>query len=112
MKKEDAIFRLQSIDNYLKRQNDYSERDHDAIMMAVEALKEQRPHGEWEKYGGKIEAYDIAGHKTWGQKRKCTNCGFIKTYIEDFGFYSICPTCGASMLASDRQVTGKLDERR
>ena len=39
MKKENAIFRLQSIDNYLKRQNDYSERNHDAIMMAIEALK-------------------------------------------------------------------------
>lgn len=46
MKKESAIFRLQGIDNYLKRQNDYSERNHDAIMIAIEALKE-RPHGEW-----------------------------------------------------------------
>ena len=35
LKKENAIFRLQSIDNYLKRQNDYSERNHDAIMMAI-----------------------------------------------------------------------------
>ena len=69
----------------------------------------ERPHGEWEKYGDKIEAYDIAGHKTWGQKRKCTNCGFVKTYIEDFGFYSNCPSCGASMSANDRQVTGKLN---
>lgn len=65
--------------------------------MAIEALKEQRPHGEWEKYGDKIEAYDIAGNKTWGQKRICTNCGFIKTYIEDFGLYSICPNCGTDM---------------
>jgi ribosomal protein S27AE len=56
-----------------------------------------RPHGEWEKYGDKIEAYDIAGYKTWGQKRRCTKCGFIKTYIEDFGFYSICPNCGLDM---------------
>lgn len=66
--------------------------------------KEERPHGEWEKYGGKIEAFDIEGHKTWGQKRKCTNCGFIKTYIEDFGFYSICPNCG-----SDNRRRGKAE---
>lgn len=56
-----------------------------------------RPHGEWEKYGDKKEAYDIEGNKSWGQMRRCTNCGFIKTYIEDFGFYSICPNCGALM---------------
>ena len=43
MKKENAIFILESIDNYLKRQNDYSERDHDAIMMAIEALKQEIP---------------------------------------------------------------------
>lgn len=45
MKKEYAIFILQSIDNYLKRQNDYSERDHDAIMMAIEALREMPVEG-------------------------------------------------------------------
>lgn len=70
---------------------------------------EARPHGEWEMYGEKVEAYDISGIKTWGQKRQCTNCGFLKIYIEDFGFYSICPNCGASMSANDRQVTGKLN---
>lgn len=57
----------------------------------------ERPHGEWEKYGDKIEAYDISGIKTWGQKRKCTKCGFIKTYIEDFGIYPFCPNCSALM---------------
>lgn len=63
-----------------------------------EIPKPQEPkQGEWEKYGDKIEVYDIEGNKTWGQKRKCTNCDFIKTYVEDFGFYSICPNCGADM---------------
>lgn len=57
-----------------------------------------RPHGEWEKYGGKIETFDIEGKKVWGQKRKCTNCGFIHTFIEDFfEFYSFCPNCGLPM---------------
>ena len=58
---------------------------------------EKRPHGDWEKYGDTIEAYDIEGHKTWGQKRRCTKCGFIKTYIEDFGIYPFCPNCSALM---------------
>lgn len=70
-------------------------KDEEALVHCASYLEER--HGEWEKYGDKIEAYDIAGHKTWGQKRKCTNCGFIKTCIEDFGFYLICPNCGADM---------------
>ena len=59
--------------------------------------EQERQCGEWEKYGDIKEAYDIEGNKSWGQMRRCTNCGFIKTYIEDFGFYSICPNCGADM---------------
>lgn len=65
---------------------------------------EKRPHGEWEKYGDKIEAYDIEGHKTWGQKRRCTNCGFVKTYIEDFGFYPFCPNCSALMYKKEGEA--------
>lgn len=75
----------------------YDKELHAKIVEAVEGIAEQRPHGEWEKYGDKKEAYDIEGNKSWGQMRRCTNCGFIKTYIEDFGFYSICPNCGADM---------------
>lgn len=64
----------------------------------------QDSHGEWEKYGDKIEAFDIAGHKTWGQKRRCTNCGFIHTYIEDFGFYPFCPNCSALMYKEEGEA--------
>ena len=67
----------------------------DSEMCAL--YEKQRPHGDWEKYGDKIEAFDIEGHKTWGQKRRCTKCGFIKTYIEDFGIYPFCPNCSALM---------------
>lgn len=66
-------------------------------MQGVKPVYPVRPHGEWEKYGDIVQAYDISGIKTWGQKRRCTNCGLIKMYIEDFGFYSFCPNCGAQM---------------
>jgi len=75
-------------------QYDITDEDENEMCALYES---KRPYGEWEKYGDKIEAYDIAGHKTWGQKRKCTNCGFIKTYIEDFGIYPFCPNCSALM---------------
>lgn len=72
--------------------------DIEALRIAIKALAQpERKKGDWKKYGGKIEAYDIVGYKTWGQKRKCTNCDFITTYIEDFGLYSFCPNCGADM---------------
>ena len=78
MKKEEAIFRLQIIDNYLQRQNDYSERDHDSIMMAIEALKE-RPHGEWKcEYS---RAY----------------CSVCNDFIVGFFLPNFCPNCGSDM---------------
>lgn len=67
-----------------------------ALDKAIEALDEGST-GEWKAYNEKTEAYDISGIKTWGQKRECSNCGFLVTYIEDFGFYSYCPNCGAKM---------------
>lgn len=78
MKKEDAILRLQIIDNYLKRQGDYSERDHDSIMMAIEALKEQQ-HGEWT-----MDAF-----APWF---RCSCCGYIYEAYERCNF---CPNCGS-----------------
>ena len=103
-----------SVEEYRQRLMEVFHRtDHDELLTYVVMPKEEefksledilrqykyepRQYGEWEKYGDKIEAYDIAGHKTWGQKRKCTKCGFIKTYIEDFGIYPFCPNCSALM---------------
>lgn len=57
----------------------------------------ERPKGKWELYESKVDCYDIAGVKTWGNKYRCCNCGFIHTVIEDFGFYDFCPHCGADM---------------
>lgn len=92
MPNEEAIKMLKrKMDGHTDTSYEWAE----TVRMSIEALEDHRPHGEWEKYGDKIEAFDIAGHKTWGQKRRCTKCGFIKTYIEDFGFYPFCPNCGS-----------------
>lgn len=58
------------------------EDEREAVKMAIEALKEQRPHGEWkyESYGQYLSSY------------KCSNCGFHgdKQWIS-------CPYCDAKM---------------
>lgn len=48
-----------------------------SLRMAVEALKEQRPHGDWEK----------VGEMTY----KCTKCGWLKKT----GLMPYCENCGS-----------------
>lgn len=57
----------------------------EALFYATEALKEQRPHGEW------IETDD--GDEIYDNYKKCTNCGesIISTHM------SYCGNCGAKM---------------
>lgn len=64
----------------------------------------ERPKGKWELYKSKVDCYDVAGVKTWANKYRCCNCGFIHTVIEDFGHYDFCPNCGTGM----REVEGSL----
>ena len=87
----------------------------DAIDMAIEAVElvtsyentinkltetianTQEPKtGHWGRKT-KVDAYDIAGVKSWGIKCQCDRCGFITIVIEDFGYYKYCPNCGAKM---------------
>ena len=63
-----------------------------------------RQKGKWELYKSKVDCYDVAGVKTWANKYRCCNCGFIYTVIEDFGHYDFCPHCGADM----KKVEGSL----
>ena len=52
--------------------------------------------GHWSRKT-KVDAYDIAGVKTWGIKCQCDKCDFTTIVVEDFGYYKYCPNCGASM---------------
>ena len=45
----------------------------------------------------KVDAYDIAGVKTWGIKCQCDRCDFTTIVVEDFGYYKYCPNCGSAM---------------
>ena len=53
--------------------------------------------GHWSRKT-KVDAYDIAGVKTWGIKCQCDRCDFTTIVIEDFGYYKYCPNCGAKMV--------------
>lgn len=52
--------------------------------------------GHWSRKT-KVDAYDIAGVKTWGIKCQCDRCDFTTIVVEDFGYYKYCPNCGAKM---------------
>lgn len=54
------------------------------------------PKGYW-YHKGVIEAWDIAGQKTFAEKRECSCCNFQTNFIEGHGLYSYCPNCGAKM---------------
>lgn len=53
--------------------------------------------GHWSRKT-KVDAYDIAGVKTWGIKCQCDRCDFTTIVVEDFGYYKYCPNCGCRMV--------------
>jgi len=55
--------------------------------------------GRWSRKT-KVDAYDIAGVKTWGIKCQCDRCDFTTIVVEDFGYQNYCPNCGARMIES------------
>lgn len=81
MKREEAIDRIKWAKQRLDRVT-YSPETQEALDMAIEALKEQRPHGEW------IDSED-------NNYCKCSICGNI-VMIEEVTTY--CGSCGASMV--------------
>lgn len=61
------------------------------------SVNPQPKAGHWSRKT-KVDAYDIAGVKTWGIKCQCDRCNFKHIVIEDFGYYNYCPNCGARMV--------------
>lgn len=59
--------------------------------------KDAEQQARWEHYEHREPRYDIMGVKTWAEAYKCSNCGFIHSFIEDFGHYAFCPNCGAKI---------------
>lgn len=81
MTREEAIEFLNTDDYESKGYND-------AVKMGIEALKEQRPHGEWipmitkGDYGEQVLRY-----------YKCKTCGWLKQHDK----MPFCENCGADM---------------
>lgn len=71
---------------------------HDKCMRCVEfsMFKPLPELGHWSRKT-KVDTYDIEGVKTWGIKCQCDRCTFTTIVVEDFGYYSYCPNCGAKM---------------
>ena len=81
MTNKEAKREIDNIDYYLQHHtDDYSERSHDAMMMAISALERQT--GEW------IGLYVGDGEV----KYECSVCGFIAS-----GKWKYCCECGADM---------------
>lgn len=68
---------------------------------ALPSVTPSRPKGRWMRKTKVDGVYDIGGVKTWGIKCQCDRCDFTTTVIEDFGYYTYCPKCGADMRESE-----------
>ena len=78
MNKEEAIENLQEISIFLRR----SKEDHDALEMAIEALRSQR-QGSWQGVSPTVDTIE------------CSICGY--QLINDEFKTPYCPWCGAKM---------------
>ena len=80
--------------------NSEVERNPDIVRLCADAgiLEYVKPKtGHWSRKI-KVDAYDIAGVKTWGIKCQCDRCDFTTIVVEDFGYYKYCPNCGCRMV--------------
>lgn len=85
MTRETAKIKVELLDNYLSHTcQDYGERDHEAMMMAIESLEKESTNGHW------IKGYTFPDGAYW----KCDKCNeLIKVKIP----MHYCNNCGADM---------------
>jgi len=91
--REDAI-------NYFKNKLENEVYGAKYNKLAIKALEQEPKTGHWCRKT-KVDAYDIAGVKTWGIKCQCDRCDFATIVVEDFGYYKYCPNCGAKMVEQE-----------
>lgn len=93
---EDCVSRA-DVETFLDKYNfvsyDYTVED---LVKALPSVTPKIETGHWSRKT-KVDAYDLAGVKTWGIKCQCDRCTFTTTVVEDFGYYTYCPNCGAKM---------------
>ena len=89
MKKKEACRRIDNLDYYLQHYTppDYSERDHEAMMMAKKALEQEPKKGHWimthDYFTGAYESIDYV---------RCSCC-----HGDSLEEGNYCPNCGAEM---------------
>ena len=88
MTKDEAIKILQGIDR-LVGDDFYSDTIDEAIEMAIEAPKADRPRGEWLDENGTYYA-------------NCSKCGYQMDTHQERGYFRYCPNCGADMRPTER----------
>lgn len=99
---DDCVSRQEVLDVLKDKWNMFSDAN-DAMqesIATIEALPPVTPQpevGRWMRKTKVDGLYDISGVKTWGVKCQCDRCDFTTTVIEDFGYYTYCPNCGAKM---------------
>ncbi len=76
--------------------------------MMIKGVVQESEIGHWSRKT-KVDAYDLAGVKTWGIKCQCDRCTFTTTVVEDFGYYTYCPNCGAKMEREDKEIHSVID---
>ena len=100
---EDAISREDAL---MALTGEWTELTDEMIHHFIKHIKKLPPVNPQPKIGHwsrktKVDAYDIAGVKTWGIKCQCDKCDFTTIVVEDFGYYKYCPNCGARMAESE-----------
>lgn len=101
MTREDAITNLGLIYKAFIRpiSEEQQELVKETFKMADKALEQEIGH--WSRKT-KVDAYDLAGVKTWGIKCQCDRCTFTTIVVEYFGYYTYCPNCGAKMESEEK----------
>lgn len=104
MNNEDAIRILLNSNEYHHAKGDlpHSAASIEAFNKAIDALKAERPKGEWIK--GREISRTMLGYKVEHIDYKdytCSNCGLVLDnllyYYDGSPFYKFCPNCGADM---------------
>ena len=75
-------------------------------ILDLPSVNPQPKTGHWSRKT-KVDAYDIAGVKTWGIKCQCDRCDLTTIVVEDFGYYNYCPNCGVKMIEPQESRGGE-----
>lgn len=81
MTNEEAIIELRDLIS-----DDRTDKENEALLMAIEALRNERPQGEWIK---KVDDVNFVSYI-------CNKCGY-ELELEDCSDTYFCPICGADM---------------